>query len=240
MTGGFPIAFTLGALVGLAWAALSVPAVDRRAQTAVTRLDAGLAALVGGLIGARLLYVALHSGYYATNPQQIVWLWDGGLSLSGGVAGALLGVGLVAIRAGVSFWALADALAVPSALLSFAGWVGCLLDGCAYGQRAAYGWLTPASRDLLGQTAPRWPTQSLGALASLGLLALLIVVGPRLERGYAALLSLASIAAFSAALSLVRADPTRMFAGLRGEGLAALAILLSAAFMLVLRRRRPD
>ena len=52
--------------------------------------QAALLLLGGGLIGARLWHVATDWGLYATDPWRAIWLWQGGLSILGAVAGGVL------------------------------------------------------------------------------------------------------------------------------------------------------
>jgi phosphatidylglycerol:prolipoprotein diacylglycerol transferase len=47
-------------------------------------------ALLGGLIGARLYYVAFNWDYYSQFPAKIVAVWEGGLAIHGGLLGGLL------------------------------------------------------------------------------------------------------------------------------------------------------
>jgi len=47
-------------------------------------------AVVVGLLGARLGYVALHLGAYVQDPVSILYVWQGGFDLAIGVAAALL------------------------------------------------------------------------------------------------------------------------------------------------------
>jgi phosphatidylglycerol:prolipoprotein diacylglycerol transferase len=225
----YPLLFALGAVAGLLWSGLvsggqSSPKGTR--ITPVQALDAGLAALAAGLVGARAGYVAASWDYYSHRPQEALWFWQGGLSWSAGAAAALLGLGLYSGLSRQPFWPLADRLAIPAALLALAAWGGCMLDGCSYGWRTAPGPLTPPAPDLLGNLAPRWPTQPVGVIASLASLAGLISLGGRpLPQGTLACLSLTMIAATSVALSFTRADPTRMLWGMRLDGLASGAVL---------------
>ena len=44
----------------------------------------------GGIIGARLYYVACEWGYYSANPSEIFKIWHGGLAIYGGLIGGLI------------------------------------------------------------------------------------------------------------------------------------------------------
>jgi phosphatidylglycerol:prolipoprotein diacylglycerol transferase len=79
---------SLGAAVGLAALYWRAPAGKN------TRwLDAGLAAMVGGLIGARLVYVAANADYYLPHLEEIVQVWQGGLAWPGAPLAALAAPG---------------------------------------------------------------------------------------------------------------------------------------------------
>jgi phosphatidylglycerol:prolipoprotein diacylglycerol transferase len=47
-------------------------------------------ALLGGLVGARLYYVAFSWEYYSRAPLKIIAVWEGGLAIHGGILGGLL------------------------------------------------------------------------------------------------------------------------------------------------------
>jgi phosphatidylglycerol:prolipoprotein diacylglycerol transferase len=53
-------------------------------------LKASELALLGGLIGARLYYVAFNLDYYSRLPAKILAVWEGGLAIHGGVIGGIL------------------------------------------------------------------------------------------------------------------------------------------------------
>ncbi|MBI2414835.1 prolipoprotein diacylglyceryl transferase [candidate division WWE3 bacterium] len=52
--------------------------------------------LIFGLIGARLYHVVAEWELYSKNPISIIFVWNGGLGILGGVAGGLLGIYLSA------------------------------------------------------------------------------------------------------------------------------------------------
>ncbi len=51
----------------------------------------------GGIIGARLYYVACEWGYYSQNPGEIFKIWHGGLAIYGGLIGGLICAFIVCI-----------------------------------------------------------------------------------------------------------------------------------------------
>jgi phosphatidylglycerol:prolipoprotein diacylglycerol transferase len=62
----------------------------RRGMDPEPLLKAAELALLGGLVGARLYYVAFNLDYYARLPAKIFAVWEGGLAIHGGVIGGIL------------------------------------------------------------------------------------------------------------------------------------------------------
>ena len=56
-----------------------------------------LAAIPGGVIGARLFYVIFRWDYYSLHPLETVMIWEGGLAIHGAIIGGLL-VGYIMTR----------------------------------------------------------------------------------------------------------------------------------------------
>ncbi len=218
----------LGLAAALGWLYWAAPA-DRRARW----LDVGLAAVVGGLLGARAVYVAVNAAYYAAHPLEAFMLWQGGLAWVGAAGGALLGAGWWARRRGEPLGPILDALAGPLAALSALGWGGCLAAGCGYGAEVAAGqlpaWLVSTAPDLYGLSVPRWPTQLAGLLW--GGISLWLVWSSRTRRWPAGALglyalSLTALGAF--ALGFVRGEPTPLAAGFRLDVVGAALVLVAA------------
>jgi len=227
----FAVAIMLGSLAGLVWLGQAdgwgaQPRSSRNRLASVERIDGGLISLGGGLIGARAGFVLTHWLYYGSHPWESLWFWQGGLSWMGGAIGAAAGLSLYAAARRRPFWILADSLALPVALFSISAWIGCLLDGCAYGRRASFGLLTPTSPDLWGNLAQRWPTQTIGALLGIAVFALLLVYDRRKPRpGAKACLAMILLSGGGLGLEFLRADPAPVLAGLRLEALGAGAFM---------------
>ena len=193
-----------------------------------------MSALVSGILGARLGYVLMHIQFFIDHPEDILKFWNGGLTWVGGAVGAILGLGLYALISKHRFWRLADSLALPAALFTFALWFGCMLDGCAYGKPSDFGLVTPALLDSFGTRHHRWPVQSSGAILTLIILAILDrVQSQKPAEGVIAALLLSLIATGNFILAFLRGDTVPVLFGFRSDALGSAAILILALISLL-------
>ena len=90
--------------------------------------------VIGALIGARAWQVFFFTPkYYFAHPAQMIAIWNGGLSIQGGIVGGLI-VGIwYCRRHGLPFWQVADFLAPSIILGQGIGRIACLLNGDAFG-----------------------------------------------------------------------------------------------------------
>lgn len=154
----YGVMIVLGILAGLIWT---------KREFAKKKLpddllyDLLIAVIALGVVGARLLYVALNWETYRTNLIAIPMIWaDGGLSFHGAVAGGILAGFWLARRYKISFWKVADAVAPALALGHFFGRIGCFLNGCCYGIPTTMPWGVKFHNLALGiETLPSHPTQ---------------------------------------------------------------------------------
>lgn len=73
--------------------------------------------IVCGLLGARLYEVfILNWPYYASHPEAMVKIWQGGLAIHGAIIGGLIALGVFAKVKKINFWRLAD-LVAPALIL---------------------------------------------------------------------------------------------------------------------------
>lgn len=152
----------------IAAAATTLIQARRIALPALAAIDAMLAAIVGGAIGARLLYVAIHWAYFVDHLDEAWRIWQGGLSWHGGLIGGAIGVWLIArARFTRSPAAWLDLLAPGVALGAVFGWIGCFLSACAFGHEVFPGeplfGIAIDAPDVYGRLAPRLPSQLFGA-----------------------------------------------------------------------------
>jgi phosphatidylglycerol---prolipoprotein diacylglyceryl transferase len=106
--------------------------------------DLAIWIFVVGIIGARITFMVQYRLYEGRSPfevlVQFIMIWEGGLvfygSAIGGAVGYVLAYFFVLRRHHVSSWKMADVIA-PCVPLGLAlGRVGCLLNGCCYGDVA--------------------------------------------------------------------------------------------------------
>jgi phosphatidylglycerol:prolipoprotein diacylglycerol transferase len=149
---------------------VSLHEARRRNIRSAIVLDAILAAVVLGVIAARLGYVLINWIYYQDHLAEIVRLWQGGLNWQAGLLGGSIGAWLIARRHSVSVLTL-DLLAFGAALGVCFGWIGSYLSATAYGKELFPGqpffFLAMDAPDWYGLTNPRWPTQVMGAVWAL-------------------------------------------------------------------------
>src|SRR5689334_18291611 len=102
--------------------------------------DFAIIGLLVGIVGARILFVILNwspskdtTTSFAGHPLEALKIWEGGLSLHGGLVAGILFLIWWTRRHKVSMLALADVCAPSWALAYVFGRIGCLLNGCCYG-----------------------------------------------------------------------------------------------------------
>ncbi|MEP6915064.1 MAG: prolipoprotein diacylglyceryl transferase family protein [Acidobacteriota bacterium] len=161
--GGFEITsfgamVALGALAGL-WL---FQRELRRSGLPEQAADAAVAGLIGGLAGAKLLWVAEHFG---EEPFTSLLLSRGGLSWFGGFVGGI-GVGLGMMR--YRRWPMMPLLAAATPALAIGhavGRLGCFLVGDDYGRPSSLPWAVAFPNGLPPTTSPVHPTQLYEAAA---------------------------------------------------------------------------
>lgn len=114
---GIAVGFLLGAR-------LLLPEAARKGITEDDVYTILIRAAIGSLIGARLAYVINHFGDYTDDLLGIFKVWEGGISLLGGIFGAILLALPVARKLRLDAWKLLDAAAPGIALGILVGRIG--------------------------------------------------------------------------------------------------------------------
>ncbi|OGX40334.1 MAG: prolipoprotein diacylglyceryl transferase [Omnitrophica WOR_2 bacterium RIFCSPHIGHO2_02_FULL_68_15] len=231
--------YTYGAMLVLAFSLSTWLAgrILRRLPPELQRLtpgqvvDLSCLALLGGIVGARLFFVALHWQFFLDQPQYLLALWQGGLVWYGGFAGGVGTMWLYARRHRVPFRWVLDLFAPVLALGHAVGRVGCFLNGCCYGE------ITDAWCGIImsGELRPVFPVQ---LAESLGLLFLYIILRllqrpSRLANRPGQLFGvyLCGYAALRFTLEGYRGDQTVFWAGWTLQQLISIVLLLVGAVL---------
>jgi phosphatidylglycerol:prolipoprotein diacylglycerol transferase len=226
--------------LGLLGGTVIVYLIERRREfNAVYALDAALVAALGGLLGARVAYVAVNWAYYGDHLGQAFDLWGGGHVWHAGLVGGLTAVLLYAAARRASPWPWLDALAPGAAFFAVCAWLGCFLDKCAYGVETYPGqgllWaLSLELPDIYGIWAPRVAVQLVGAIWGTVVLAVVMLAerNPRFEE-FMFPLWLTLYCAGSFGLGFLRADVVLVVAGWRLDQMVDLALCAIGAAILV-------
>jgi len=134
--------------------------------------DACFWALILGVIGARVFFIAQEWPYYSSHPRELWSIQFQGLTSFGGVAFGILGIFIWTRQAKKSFVRFLDLIAAPFLLAHAIGRIGCLLNGCCYGGHCDLPWGIHV-QGLPGTFHPAQVYDSLMNLAALGLLLLI-------------------------------------------------------------------
>jgi len=141
-------------------------------------LDLVFGVLVSSIIGVRLMFVLTHLGDF--HPwYRVFFLWDGGLTLYGGIGLATLTVWVMTRRRRIPFLVIADIFS-PGVILGIGiTRIGCFLAGCCFGRPSDCGCAVtfpfdaPASLHF-GQV-PVLPSQLFGSAAGFLVFGILLV-----------------------------------------------------------------
>lgn len=234
-----------GVLVGL-W--ISVRNSQKQGIKPENAWDFGIAIVLAGIIGAKILYILVDWRSYAEHPSEI-------FSLSTLQAGGVFSGGLIA--AFVTAWwflrkhnmpalATCDAFAPGLAMGHAIGRVGCFAAGCCFGKPTTHFWgvtfTNPLAKDYVGTPlgVALEPTQLFESAAELIIFATLTWMLARKKfdgQIFGAYLFLYGIARFL--IEFLRGDPGRggpYFGGiLSGTQLIAMGLVLAGGIIWYLR-----
>jgi len=137
-----------------------------------------IAAIIGGVVGAKLHYLAIHPDQFDTEAFS-----GTGLVWYGGLFGGALAVSVVAYLSKPPIALIADAIAPALAAAYAVGRIGCFLNGDDYGVPTSLPWGMSFPEGSPPTTQVVHPTQLYETFGSLVILALILwVLAPRLHR----------------------------------------------------------
>jgi phosphatidylglycerol:prolipoprotein diacylglycerol transferase len=165
---GFINIYSYGTMVALGFAAAVYLIYKNAASFGVDKdraVDLFILILLSGVLGGRILYIALNLKYYLTNPYEMIDLSKGGLVWYGAFGLGLLTALLYMRKQRMHALSVLDLAAPFIALAQSFGRIGCFLNGCCFGIPArSGGW--PAVI-FPGSDIPRHPVQLYSSAALL-------------------------------------------------------------------------
>lgn len=103
--------------------------------------DAFLWLIPLSIIGARLFEVVIYNPtYYLANPLKVFFIWEGGISVHGGILGAVIATFIVAKKHTVHFYDIADLYPAPFFLGAALGRIGNFINGELIGKPSTLPW----------------------------------------------------------------------------------------------------
>jgi phosphatidylglycerol---prolipoprotein diacylglyceryl transferase len=219
--------------------------------------------LIGAMVGARVAYVIGHFSEVTDGGSDILGMfkvWEGGISLLGGITGGVLGALPYIHRHRLGFWRMAD-LAAPGLALGIAiGRIGDLMIGDHIGKPTSFflGWrclgesgAAPQSAEVYRAALERGSPPSLGCydivlhqtaiydfISSWVLFGVLIWLGRKALRvGTLALIFPIWYGAMRLITDFLRVD--KRYFGLTGSQVTALTVMLIALYLLARYRGAP-
>lgn len=214
-------------------------------------MEMSIYVILGAILGARLWEVLFFQwGYYSQHPGQILAIWNGGMSIQGGLIGGFLAGALYTRLHRLDFWELADLLAPAIVFGQGVGRVACLLNGDAFGSPTGsdFGLVYPKGTiayETYG-SQPLWPVEVWEGQWDLVLFGLLLILKNRTwPKGF---LFLAYNALYSLGrfwLEFLRGDTPRYALGWTAAqwtsmGVLILSLILMAVFHFRDRANRTD
>ncbi|CAN5483938.1 prolipoprotein diacylglyceryl transferase [soil metagenome] len=201
-------------------------------------------AAIGAVIGARLAYVINHLGSF-DNPLDALAIWNGGISLLGGITGGVIAALPGIRRARLDVWATMDAAAPGLALGILIGRIGDLVVADHLGKSTDFvlGYRCTGAETASSCIAPIGEAvhqPALYDLASVTVLLAMLLVLRRRQRwdGWLIAVFVAWYGTGRFVEDFFRIDETHG-TGLTGSQWASIVAVAIAVFMLVIRRRTP-
>jgi phosphatidylglycerol:prolipoprotein diacylglycerol transferase len=184
-------------------------------------MDLAVYSLIGGLVGARLMLLAVDWRFYSEHPRELLSLLQSGGVFYGGLIGGLIVAALYLWRNPLPGWPAADILAPAVAIGQAIGRLGCLAAGCCFGKPAPNLPWAVTFRDMYANRqvgtpvdVPLHPSQVYESIACAAIFVVLLWMLPR--KKFHGQVAMAYIALYSAArfgLELFRGDSARGFVG---------------------------
>ena len=214
--------------------------------------DMAFWAILAGVLGARLFFVAQEWRHYSEHPRELLTLQFQGLTSFGGLLCGLVAGVVWARRKGIPVRNLLDAVAPAFLVGHVVGRIGCLMNGCCFGGVCPVG--TPWGIHVAGSDLLHHPAQVYDSLMNLAALGLVLAVERRapLKAGQVTglVIALHGVARFvyefwraGTEAQVASGEASSTYWGhspfTQAQGMAFALVLLGGAFFALARRRVP-
>lgn len=154
---------------------LSAREAERQGLSKARFYDLCFYAVLGALIGSRLLYVLLELPVFIAHPLKIFAIWEGGLVFHGGLVGAVAVAIYYMHRYSLPWRQSFDSLAVGMPVGQILGRIGCFMAGCCWGAPSNLPWAVTFTNPetLCPLRVPLHPSQLYEALLLVGVFAVI-------------------------------------------------------------------
>lgn len=232
---GYGLMIAVGILTAF-WS--SMYRAKRRGLDADALFNMGMIGLVGGLIGAKLLYYITELPAIIEDPSMLLNLSEG-FVVYGGLIGGFLTPYIYARVKKYPFWSYLDITVAGVAAAQGFGRIGCFLAGCCYGRETdsifgvvfPEGGLAPAGVKLI-------PTQLLSAAGDFLIAGILVLAAGKLKKpGMVSGLYLVMYSAGRFAIEFLRDDPRGSVGPLSTSQFIAIFILALGIALIEQSRR---
>ncbi|MDD9953007.1 MAG: prolipoprotein diacylglyceryl transferase [Candidatus Woesearchaeota archaeon] len=116
--------------------------------------------VMGSIIASRLVYVLVYNpGYYFSNPLDIPAVWKGGLSIHGGILGAVAVTWHFCKKHKINFYTITDTIVFPLAITYAFGRIANFVNGELWGTLTSAPWCVDFSNAPAAPEGCRHPSQ---------------------------------------------------------------------------------
>jgi len=238
-TGPFTL-YSYGLLVAVAFILATILIVRdarRYGLSSDAVFDCVIFMFAGGIIGARVLFVALNWRHFSDNILGVLKIYEGGLAFQGALIGGAIAVVTVCVIKRLPIRKVGDLLAPYIALGQSIGRIGCFLNGCCYGKVISSG----VGITFPGETLMRIPVQIYSSLALF--LIFVILLASRKKRHFSgAIFSgyLILYGIFRFFMDFIRGDELHALAGITLSQAIGIGTFLCGIILYVFFRRIKD
>lgn len=172
-------------------------------------IDIAFYGVIGGIIGAKLLYLITQAGEIIRDPSSIKGMITGGFVIYGAIIGGVLSSYIYCRVKGLTFIKYFDLLVPSVAFAQGFGRIGCLMAGCCYGRETTSSIGIVFKRSLYAPSGiSLYPTQIISSVGDFSIAAILLIFAARNKKeGHVAGLYLILYSIGRFLVEFLRGDP---------------------------------